>query len=149
MNIGTLLPACMQDGGPACDGFHAQVRKTEEWNGKHQLACLEIERLRDALKKIARTEVLPFGHPVREIAHIILDADVGATVGFSFPTPERPKDQQSIILGLVAAKIAIAELEGSFIYDTPKEVFQGIRVRLNEMTKEAQAQSEPQEEDWY
>jgi hypothetical protein len=37
----------------------AVVREREEWNGKHQAACLEIERLRAALE--------PFSNHARQV----------------------------------------------------------------------------------
>lgn len=58
--------------GPYHSEVMEAIREREEWNAKHQIACIEIERLRTALQEIARSGVLPFGHPVREIAHAAL-----------------------------------------------------------------------------
>lgn len=50
----------------------------------------------------------------------------------------RDDTQQSVVLGLVAAKIAIAELEGKTTYGSAAQAFAAIRKRLKELTKEAQ-----------
>lgn len=47
-------------------------------------------------------------------------------------------DQPSVILGLVAAKIAIAELQGSRSFKSADDAFDAMRKRLNEMTRQQQ-----------
>lgn len=46
--------------------------------------------------------------------------------------------QPSIVLGLVAAKLAVAELQGSRTFPSANDAFEAMRQRFNEMIADAQ-----------
>jgi hypothetical protein len=50
------------------------IRRAEDYNGKHQLACIEIERLRKALQKIADLIDSEAGEPLDDAIKIASEA---------------------------------------------------------------------------